>query len=89
MHRFLPLFHAPDLRHPRPHVQRGSKIAQLPSRADRVNFHAAVVKVARPASNPQGIRFLLHEVAESHALHPAAYHPTLRNRSNHINILAG
>jgi hypothetical protein len=40
------------------------------------NFHAAIVVIADPSSNPEDVGLAFHEPAKAHALHASAHHET-------------
>ena len=48
----------------------------LLGRAHSVDFHGAIVEIARPAANPNGIGGMLHEPTEADALYTAGNEPS-------------
>lgn len=56
-------------------VQAPSEFRKSLFGTDRVYFHAAVIKIAHVAAEPEFSGYSLHKIAESDSLNPTAYPP--------------
>jgi hypothetical protein len=70
--------YTPHISHPRTAVECATELVKLLAGACRVNLNTAVVKVSRPAPQPDFLGAALSKIAESYTLNSSRDEPAAR-----------